>query len=187
MKRILTLFLIFTFVLCSSFAAGQLYTMAFDSGWNNAIDGPYMGFHMLYHYGASVSENTTVGCGSLIDVDFGLKRFSKGDYIADIAMGFGPSFATDVNVNLTINGMIGPLFDIQKDKITDDSALGIGVGGTFALTLVPTEERKTTHRSPEALLKRAWRGGSSEESRTWKKGEAFLVSLAQNGQAPQVW
>src|SRR5574344_1556072 len=106
MKRILTLFLIFTLVLCSSFAAGQLYTMAFDSGWNNAIDGPYMGFHMLYHYGASVSENTTVGCGSLIDVDFGLKRFSKGDYIADIAMGFGPSFATDVNVNLTINGMI---------------------------------------------------------------------------------
>ena len=143
MKRILTLFLIFTLVLCSSFAAGQLYTMAFDSGWNNAIDGPYMGFHMLYHYGASVSENTTVVCGSLIDVDFGLKRFSKGDYIADIAMGFGPSFATDVNVNLTINGMIGPLFDIQKDKITDDSALGIGVGGTFALTLVPTEERKT--------------------------------------------
>ena len=143
MKRLLTILLILTVTICSSFAAGQLFTFGFDSGWSNAIKGPYMGFHTFYHYGASVTEKTTFGFGSLIDVDFGLKKFSKGDYDADMAIGFGPSFTTDINTNITINGMIGPLFDVQKDKYTDDSALGLGIGGTFAVSFIPTEERKT--------------------------------------------
>lgn len=143
MKKRLTILLILSFAICSCFAAGQLFTFGFDSGWSNAVQGPYIGFHTFYHYGASITEKSTVGFGSLIDVDFGIRKLSKGDYDADMAVGFGPSFSADINRNITINGMIGPLFEVQKNKYTDDSALGIGVGGTFAVSLIPTEERKT--------------------------------------------
>ena len=47
-----------------------------------------MGFHTFYHFGASVNNKTTVGFGTLADVDFGLRRFSSGDYDANMALGF---------------------------------------------------------------------------------------------------
>lgn len=143
MKRTLTILFILLISLCSVFASRQLFTFAFDSGWNSAISGPEMGFHTFYHFGASVNDDTTVGFGSLLDVDFGLRKFSSGNYDANMAVGFGPSFTTDVDTNITINGMIGPLFEVQKEKYTEDSALGLGVGGTFAVSLIPTAERKT--------------------------------------------
>ena len=143
MKRTLTILFILLISLCSVFASGQLFTFAFDSGWNNGINGPLMGFHTFYHFGASVNNETTVGFGTLADVDFGLRRFSSGDYDANMVLGFGPSFVTDIDTNITINGMMGPLFEVQKEKNTEDSALGLGVGGTFAVSLIPTTERRT--------------------------------------------
>lgn len=146
MKKTLTFILILTLVLFSSFASGQLFTLAFDAGWNSAINGPVMGLHTFYHFGASVSEKTTVGIGSIIDVDFGPKKLSKGDYDANMSIGFGPSVTSDINTNITVNGMIGPIVEVQKEKYTDDSALGLGIGGTFSISLIPTQERRT--RSP---------------------------------------
>ncbi|MDY3851112.1 MAG: hypothetical protein SOZ46_09870 [Bullifex sp.] len=143
MKRTITFLLVIMLTICSAFASGQLFTFGFESGWNNGINGPLMGFHTFYHFGASVNNKTTVGFGTLADVDFGLRRFSSGDYDANMALGFGPSFVTDVDTNITINGMVGPLFEVQKSKYTDDSALGLGVGGTFAVSLIPTAERRT--------------------------------------------
>lgn len=143
MKRIITTLLIISLALFTAFASTQLVTLGSSTGWNNSIQGPYMGIHTFYHFGASVNERSTVGIGSSLDVDFALRPLSKGDYDATMALSFGPSFTTDINRNLTFNAMIGPQFDIQKRKIDDLTDLGIGVGGTAALTFIPSAERAT--------------------------------------------
>ena len=37
-------------------ASGQLFTLGFDSGWSSAFEGPYMGMHTFYHFGANLDQ-----------------------------------------------------------------------------------------------------------------------------------
>ena len=141
MKKLGLFITILLAVSLSLSASGQLFTLGFDSGWSSAFEGPYMGMHTFYHFGANLDSSTSVGLGTAADFDFGLKRFCDGDFVANILVGFGPSVVYDVNKNLTLNAMIGPQFDVQKYRIGDNSVLGIGVGGNIGFTFVPTSER----------------------------------------------
>ena len=141
MKKLGLFITILLVISLSLSASGQLFTLGFDSGWSSAFEGPYMGMHTFYHFGANLDSSTSVGLGTAADFDFGLKRFCDGDFVANILVGFGPSVVYDVNKNLTLNAMIGPQFDVQKYRIGDNSVLGIGVGGNIGFTFVPTSER----------------------------------------------
>lgn len=124
-------------------AATDLFTFGFEGGWSSAMEGPFMGFHTFGHFGASLDSSTTAGIGTLVDVDLGIRRAAKGDYDANMAFVFGPSFTFDVSQYCTLNLMVGPEFDVLKYRYIDDSDLAVGIGGTFGATFVPMEERKS--------------------------------------------
>ena len=121
-------------------AATDLFTFGFEGGWSSAMEGPMLGFHTFGHFGASVNNSTSAGFGALADVDFGLRKLTKGDYDAVMAFSFGPSFTFDVSQCCTLNLMVGPAFDVLKYEYKDDSDLAVGIGGTFGATFIPLGE-----------------------------------------------
>lgn len=146
MKKIILLAVVMLLLVFPAFASSQFYTFASSVGTSNAAMGPTLGLHTFYHFGAKINDRTSIGFGTLTDVDLAVNRYCSGDYQAELSFIMGPSIVKDISETTTINFSFGPAIDILSPRTGTEGTAAGGIGGTLSATFIPRTEREARHQ-----------------------------------------
>lgn len=141
MKKALS-FLLLLLLFCSSlFAARELTILSSSAGWNNIYNQGEFGLYTQYQYGISVSEKTSVGISTILNVDF--SPFDTSEYDSSVDIAFGASVVTDTSQTTLLSVFLGPsITTFPLDDTPSLSLTCVGATASVSLTYIPLEEKK---------------------------------------------
>lgn len=139
MKKLLFVLVLVLLMVFPAFAANEYTQVGASYGYSPLLESPTFGFHSLYQFGASFSDDFELGFGTDVELDIATAA-TKTDFVSvDVILGLAA--AVNLDDNIAFNITAGPCLN-ACGKIDDEdaAAAAVGFGASAGITLIPTGE-----------------------------------------------